>query len=100
MVRISDLIDRKRRGERLSRTDLETLVLGFTRGEIPDYQMSAWLMAVCWRGMEPDEAADLTQIMSDSGRRLDLSAVGQKVTDKHSTGGVGDKTSLVMLPLV
>jgi pyrimidine-nucleoside phosphorylase len=98
--RIPDLIDRTRRGQRLSRPDLETLVLGFTRGEVPDYQIAAWLMAVCCRGMEAAEVADLTEVMVDSGRRLDLSPIGPMVADKHSTGGVGDKTSLVVAPLV
>jgi pyrimidine-nucleoside phosphorylase len=99
-IRIPDLIDRKRRGESLGRAELEALVLGYTRGEVPDYQVSAWLMAVCWRGMPPDEVADLTDVMADSGRRLDLSSLGCLVADKHSTGGVGDKTSLVAAPLV
>ena len=99
VLRIPDLIDRKRRGERLSREETAALVLGYTRGEVPDYQVAAWLMAVCWRGMAADEVADLTEVMVDSGRRLDLSALGT-VADKHSTGGVGDKTSLVVAPLV
>src|SRR5436309_10667970 len=99
-MRITDLIERKRAGECLSRPELEALVLGFTAGEVPDYQMAAWLMAVCWRGMAPDEVADLTDVMLHSGRRLDFSSLGKTVADKHSTGGVGDKTSLVVLPLV
>jgi pyrimidine-nucleoside phosphorylase len=98
--RIPDLIDCKRRGERLSRAQLEALVLGYTRGEVPDYQVAAWLMAVCWRGMQSDELAELTEVMADSGSRLDFSGLGRTVADKHSTGGVGDKTSLVVVPLV
>ncbi len=97
---IAELIDKKRRGGRLTRPELEELIHGHLRGDIPDYQIAAWLMAVCWRGMEPDELADLTMIMSESGRQLDLSPVGRTVVDKHSTGGVGDKTSLVAVPLV
>lgn len=100
MARIPELIDRKRRGERLERADLEALVLGYTRGAVPDYQLAAWLMAVCWRGLEPSELADLTGIMVDSGETLDLAALGGATVDKHSTGGVGDKTSLVVVPLL
>ncbi len=99
-MRIVDIIERKRNGERLSRAELEAIVLGYTRGEVPDYQVAAWLMAVCWRGMAPDEVAELTQIMAASGRQLDLSRVGRVVADKHSTGGIGDKTSMVVAPLV
>src|SRR5205823_6645805 len=65
-----------------------------------DYQVAAWLMAVCWRGMQPDEVATLTQVMAASGAQLDLASIGKPVADKHSTGGVGDKTSLVVMPLV
>lgn len=98
--RIPDLIDRKRRGERLSHAELAALVLGYTRGDVPDYQVAAWLMAVCCRGMSRDEVAELTNVMASSGQRLDLSGLGRPVADKHSTGGVGDKTSLVVAPLV
>ena len=100
MARIPELIDRKRRGARLDRTELEALVLGYTRGEVPDYQVAAWLMAVCWRGMEPVELADLTSVMVASGETLDLTPLGRATVDKHSTGGVGDKTSLVVVPLL
>src|SRR5581483_6758635 len=99
-VRIVEIIERKRDGERLSRAEMEAIVLGYTRGEVPDYQADAWLMAVCWRGMAADEVAELTQIMAASGRQLDSSRLGRLVADKHSTGGVGDKTSLVVVPLV
>src|ERR687885_1512447 len=99
-VRMVDLIEKKRDGGAHSRDELEALVGGYVRGEVPDYQIAAWLMAVCWRGMQPDEVASLTQVMADSGERLDLAAVGRAVADKHSTGGVGDKTSLVVMPLV
>src|SRR5579859_2970031 len=100
MARIVDLIERKRDGGAHSRADLEALVGGYVRGDVPDYQVSAWLMAVCWRGMQPDEVATLTQVMAASGEQLDLSSIGKPVADKHSTGGVGDKTSLVVMPLV
>jgi pyrimidine-nucleoside phosphorylase len=99
-MRIVDLIEKKRDGGAHSRTELEALVLGSVRGELPDYQVAAWLMAVCWRGMQPDELASLTEVMAASGEQLDLSSIGKPVADKHSTGGVGDKTSLVVMPLV
>ncbi len=100
MARIVDLIEKKRDGGTHSRDELETLIGGYVRGEVPDYQLAAWLMAVCWRGMQPDEVATLTQVMAASGEQLDLSSIGKPVADKHSTGGVGDKTSLVVMPLV
>src|SRR3954471_16480556 len=99
-MRIVDVIERKREGAANSRAELEALVLGYTRGEVPDYQAAAWLMAVCLRGMSADEVVELTAIMAASGRRLDLGSIGRPVADKHSTGGVGDKTSLVVVPLV
>ena len=89
-----ELIDRKRRGECLSAAEIGFLVSGFTRGDIPDYQMSAWLMAVCCRGMSAEELLALTEAMAASGEQLDLSDI-RPVADKHSTGGVGDKTTLV-----
>ena len=94
-----DLIVAKREGREHSEDELRSLVNGFVAGEVPDYQMSAWLMAVCWRGMTPRETADLTLAMADSGDRLDLSELPHTV-DKHSTGGVGDKTTLVVAPLL
>jgi pyrimidine-nucleoside phosphorylase len=99
-VRIVDLIEKKRDGGAHTRAELEAIVLGATRGEVPDYQLAAWLMAVVWRGMTDEEMAQLTEVMAASGERLDLSSVGRPVADKHSTGGVGDKTSLVVMPLV
>jgi len=99
-MRVVDIIRKKRDGHELSREELEFLVLGFTRGEVPDYQMSAWLMAVVWRGMSERETIDLTMIMAHSGDMLDLSSIAPLIVDKHSTGGVGDKTTLVVAPLV
>ena len=99
-MRVVELIEKKREGGAHSRAELEALVLGYVRGEVPDYQVAAWLMAVCWRGMRPDEVATLTEVMAASGERLDLSSIGRPVADKHSTGGVGDKTSLAVMPLV
>jgi pyrimidine-nucleoside phosphorylase len=99
-MRVVDLIEHKRAGGAHSRAELEALIGGYVRDEVPDYQIAAWLMAVCWRGMQADEVADLTQVMVASGAQLDLSSIGRPVADKHSTGGVGDKTSLAVMPLV
>ncbi|MGI8855121.1 MAG: thymidine phosphorylase [Thermomicrobiales bacterium] len=93
-------IERTRQGESLGAATVEALVAGFTRGEIPDYQTAAWLMAVLWRGLAPDDLTSLTMAMARSGDTLDLSALGRPVADKHSTGGVGDKTTLVVAPIV
>jgi pyrimidine-nucleoside phosphorylase len=99
-MRPVDLIIAKRDGHEHSRAELEALIGGFVRGEVADYQMAAWLMAVVWRGMTARETAWLTAVMAASGRRLDLSGVAPFVVDKHSSGGVGDKTTLVVAPLV
>ena len=98
-VRVVELIERKRDGGRLDAEELDALVQGYVRGDVPDYQMSAFCMAVLWRGMDAHETAALTSAMVASGRRLDLSRFG-RVVDKHSTGGVGDKATLVVAPLV
>src|SRR2546425_953117 len=99
LVRAVELIERKRDGGTLTAVEIDHLVQGYTKGEIPDYQMSAFLMAVVWHGMDAKETAALTASMVASGERLDLSSFG-RVVDKHSTGGVGDKTTLVVAPLV
>jgi pyrimidine-nucleoside phosphorylase len=99
-MRAVDLILAKRNGEAHTREQLEWLIGGMLDGSVPDYQVAAWLMAVCWRGMTPEETAALTSVMVNSGRRLDLSGAAPFVADKHSTGGVGDKTTLVVAPLV
>jgi pyrimidine-nucleoside phosphorylase len=96
---IVELIERKRDGGKLTADEIDALVQGYTKGDVPDYQMSAFLMAVVWRGMDPTETAELTAAMVRSGERLDLTRFG-RVVDKHSTGGVGDKTTLVVAPLV
>src|SRR5579862_1026095 len=99
-VRVVDLIRKKRDGGELSRAEIEALVEGYTHGEIPDYQLSAWLMAAVLRGLTRAETAVLTDAMLRSGVVLDLSEFSPRKVDKHSTGGVGDKTSLVLAPVV
>ncbi len=98
-MRTVDLIHRKRDGEELSSQEIAWMVEGFTRGEIPDYQMSAFLMAVFFSGMSDREVSALTDCMVRSGETLDLSDIPGVKVDKHSTGGVGDKTSLIAAPL-
>ncbi|MDP8925239.1 MAG: thymidine phosphorylase [Chloroflexota bacterium] len=99
-MNVPELLDRKRRGERLESAEIEALVGGYARGDVPDYQVAAWLMAVCCQGMDSEETTALTEAMVRSGRQLDLSSLGRRVLDKHSTGGVGDKTSLLVVPIV
>jgi pyrimidine-nucleoside phosphorylase len=97
---VTDLIRRKRDGAELQRNEIEFLVNGYTCDQIPDYQMSSWLMAVLLRGMSRAELAALTETMLKSGQVLDFSELGAAKADKHSTGGVGDKTSLIIAPIV
>ena len=100
-VRVPELIERKRDGEELSTEEISELVLGYSRDEVPDYQMAAWCMAVYFRGLSGRETHALTDAMIRSGETLDLgAALGRRVVDKHSTGGVGDKTSLAVGPIV
>ena len=94
-----DLIEKKRLGGELSDDEIRFLTDGFTKGTIPDYQMSAFLMATVLRGMSHEETVSLTRAMLDSGERIDLSRFGTRSADKHSTGGVGDKTTLAVLPI-
>jgi pyrimidine-nucleoside phosphorylase len=101
MIRPAELIERKRNGEELPAEEIAELILGYARGEIPDYQLAAFCMAVYFRGMTAAETYALTDAMIRSGRTLDLGgALGRKVVDKHSTGGVGDKTTIAVGPIV
>ena len=98
-MRALDIIVKKRHGDALSQEEISFLVRGYVDGSIPEYQISAFLMAVFFRGMTPQETGFLTREMISSGETIDLSAVGGTFVDKHSTGGVGDKVSLILAPL-
>ncbi|MBQ8759118.1 MAG: thymidine phosphorylase [Clostridia bacterium] len=95
-----ELITKKKKGVELSTEEIKYIVEGFTKGDIPDYQMSAFCMAVIFNGMTDRETSDLTLAMAESGDVVDLSCFGDKSCDKHSSGGVGDKTTLIVAPIV
>lgn len=99
-MHVGELICKKRDGGVLSTVEIEWLVDQYTQDALPDYQMSAWLMAVCWRGMNMRETSDLTMAMAHSGTQLHIRDIVSPVVDKHSTGGVGDKVTLAVAPLV
>ena len=99
-MRAVDLIAAKRAGLAHTEDDIRWLVSAYMRDDVPDYQISAWLMAVCWRGLTADETRALTLALADSGRRLDFRDFPWPIVDKHSTGGVGDKTTLVLMPML
>ena len=99
-MRMYDMINKKKYNCKLSKEEIEFIINGYTNGEIPDYQVSAFLMAVCLNGMDNDETIALTLAMANSGDILDLSKIHGLKADKHSTGGVGDKTSLVLSPML
>ena len=97
-MRMYDLIEKKKRNESLDEAEVRFMVRGFTEGAIPDYQMAAMLMAICFNGMNDTEMTQLTLEMAHSGDMVDLSPIEGFKADKHSTGGVGDKTTLVAGP--
>lgn len=99
-MRIVDLIEKKKNGYALTKQEIDFIIDGYTKGTVPDYQMSAFLMAVYFKGMDKEETANLTLSFVNSGDRVDLSAIDGIKVDKHSTGGVGDKISLIVIPLV
>ena len=99
-MRMYDIIQKKRNGEALSEKEIRWFIEGYVKGEIPDYQVAALCMAIYFRGMNLEETAALTFAVRDSGERLDFSEIHGLRVDKHSTGGVGDKTSLVVAPIV
>lgn len=99
-MRTVDLIQKKKLGGKLTRDEIHFIIAGYTSGEVPDYQMSALLMAIYFKGMDKEEIANLTLAYVDSGEKLDLTAIKGIKVDKHSTGGVGDKVSLIIIPLV
>ncbi len=99
-MRMIDIIEHKRDGRKLDSSEIDYVIQGYVKGDIPDYQVSAWLMAILFQGMDDEEASLLTGAMLRSGDTIDLSAIKGIKVDKHSTGGVGDKTTLILGPLV
>mgnify|MGYP000106963213 CR=1 FL=1 len=99
-IHILDIIEKKRDNKELTKEEIDFVIEGYTNGKIPDYQMSALIMAIYLNGMNSEETTNMTLAMANSGEVLDLSEFNKIFVDKHSTGGVGDKVSLILLPLV
>lgn len=99
-MRIVDLIEKKKRGQKHTREEIEFIVNSLMDGTAADYQISAWLMAVYFQGMDVEETTDLTRAMINSGEKLDLSSIAENIIDKHSTGGVGDKITVILIPIL
>ena len=99
-MRMYDIIDKKKRGGSLTRDEIEYFINGYVNDNIPDYQVSALLMSIYYKGMTDDELVNITDIMAHSGDMIDLSEINGIKVDKHSTGGVGDKTTLAVAPIV
>ena len=99
-MRMYDIIKKKRDGGTLTKEEIEFFISGYVAGDIPDYQASALLMAIYFRGMNVDETTCLTLAITNSGDKVDLSGIKGFKADKHSTGGVGDKTTLIVAPIV
>lgn len=99
-MNILDIIAKKRDGKRLEKAEIEYFIQGYTEGEITDYQAAALVMAIYINGMDYEEIKDLTLAMAHSGEMLDLSDISDNIIDKHSSGGVGDKITLIVMPIV
>lgn len=99
-MRIVDLIEKKKQGKKHTREEIEFIISSVMDGTAADYQISAWLMAVYFNGMDIEETTDLTRAMINSGETLDLSAISDNIVDKHSTGGVGDKITIILIPIL
>ena len=99
-MRMVDIIEKKRDGLKLSKEEIEYFINGYVRDEIPDYQISSLLMAIYFKGLDDEELTNLTIAMANSGEIIDLSMISGNKVDKHSTGGVGDKTTLIVAPIV
>ena len=99
-MNIIDIIENKKNRKELSNEEIEYFVTNYTSGKIPDYQAAALIMAICINGMTQDEILSLTNSMAFSGEVLDLSDISDNIVDKHSTGGVGDKITLIVMPII
>jgi thymidine phosphorylase len=99
-MKIIELIEKKKQSQCYTKEEINFIIEAVTKGEIADYQIAAWLMAVWFKGMNADETACLTEAIVNSGNKIDLSELGECIVDKHSTGGVGDKVTLILIPLL